>query len=68
LPDDLLRAAKVEAARKGLSIRQFFTEALREKLEQPRRKMRRPPPEVGAVDGPRIGILTAEQIDEAMFG
>lgn len=34
LPDDLFRAAKATAAREGRSLRELFTEALQEKLNQ----------------------------------
>lgn len=34
LPDDLFRAAKSTAAREGWSLRELFTEALREKLSR----------------------------------
>jgi hypothetical protein len=31
-------------------------------------KTRRTPPLVGDPDGPKLGVLTPEQVDEAMFG
>ncbi len=68
LPDELLKQVKSQAALSGLSIKEFFTQAVEEKLAAPKKKVRRPPP---VIDGPsdrKIGILTAEQIDEAMFG
>ncbi len=34
LPDALFRAAKATAARQGRSLREFFTEALQEKLRE----------------------------------
>ena len=34
LPDDLFRAAKATAAREGRSLREFFTEALQDKLSR----------------------------------
>ncbi|MBI2686529.1 MAG: hypothetical protein HYX27_09460 [Acidobacteria bacterium] len=69
LPDNLLKEAKSRAALSGISLREFFIQAVEQKLQpaQPK-KVRRPPPVIGRADGPRIGVLTAEQIDEAVFG
>ena len=46
LPDDLFRAAKVAAAADGRSLKELFTEALREKLAQSatQRQTAEPPP------------------------
>ena len=68
LPDELLTQAKSRAALTGISLKEFFIEAVEEKLAPPRRKVRRAPPVVGYARGPRLGVLTPEQIDEAMFG
>jgi len=68
LPDDLLSEAKSLAALAGVTLREYFIAALQEKISPPVRKVRRPPPEIGSADSPSIGVLTAEQIDEAMFG
>ena len=68
VPDDLLVQAKSLAALAGVTLREYFIEALRQKLAPPAGKVRRPPPEIGSADSPRIGVLTADQIDEAMFG
>ena len=68
LPDELMTRAKVYAAGKGLSLKQLFTEAMEEKLSRTAGKTRRAPPAVGDPNAPKIGILTPEQIDEAMFG
>lgn len=38
IPDRLFRDAKTAAARRGLSLKTFLTEALREKLAGPRRR------------------------------
>jgi hypothetical protein len=67
LPDELLVQAKSRAALSGISLREFFIDAVKQKLAPPA-KTRRPLPVVGGMDGPRIGILTPEQLDEAMFG
>jgi hypothetical protein len=67
LPDELLAEAKSRAALEGLSLREFFIAAVKQKLAPPPRKLRRPPPVIGK-DGPPIPDLTREQTDEAMFG
>jgi hypothetical protein len=68
LPDELLQQAKLRAIALGISLRQFFIEAVETRLAPPQVKTRRRPPVIGGPDGPRIGILTPEQMDEAMFG
>jgi hypothetical protein len=69
LPDELLRRATIQAVSSGISLRQFFVEAVEQKLTTTaRKKVRRDPPVIGSPDGPPIRDLTREQIDEAMFG
>jgi hypothetical protein len=68
LPDELLTRAKVRAAQSKLSLRQFFVDAVEQKLAPSAGKTRRPPPAVGNARGPKIMTLTREQVDEAMFG
>ena len=68
LPDELLLLAKSEAALKGISLRQFFIEAVRHKLTPEKRKIRKAPPAIGDAHASRMTTLTREQIDEAMFG
>ena len=68
LPDELLRRAKGRAALAGVSLKEFFVEALEQKLAPEKNKVRRPPPAIGSSKARRIGILTPEQVDEAMFG
>jgi len=68
LPDDLLARAKSRAALAGISLKDFFIEAVEQKLAPSTKKTRQSPPEIGSVDARRIGVLTAEQIDEALFG
>ena len=68
LPDNLLKQAKSRAAVAGVSLRQFFVEAIELKLTPESGKARRTPPVIGGPNAPRLGVLTAEQIDEAMFG
>jgi hypothetical protein len=67
LPDELMLRAKQRAAETGQTLKEFFILAVEEKLAG-RRKVRRDPPTVGGTEGPPIGVLTAEQIDEALFG
>jgi len=66
LPDELLKQAKSNAALAGISLREFFIHAVQQKLATPPVKTRRPVPVITGT--PRIGNLTPEQIDEAMFG
>jgi hypothetical protein len=68
LPDDLLTHAKRRAALEGISLKEFFIEAIEQKLAPPKIRVRRPPPAIGDARGPRLAALTREQIDEAMFG
>ena len=68
LPDELLTCAKSRAAVAGISLREFFIQAIQQKLSTERKKTRRPPPAIGSPDADPIGILTPEQMDEAMFG
>jgi len=68
LPDELLKKAKVHAAASGISVRAFFVAAVEQKLEPTKNKVRRPLPTVGSGNSPVIRDLTAEQIDEAIFG
>ena len=65
LPDELLQAAKVSAASAGVSLRTFFLEAVQQKLAPAQKKTRMPPPQI---NGPRMGVLTTEQLEDAMFG
>jgi len=67
-PDELLVKVKVHAAGDGISLREFFIRAVEEKLAPQRVKTRRIPPSVKGPAGKRIGILSPEQIDEAVFG
>ena len=68
LPDELLTRAKGQAALAGISLKQFFVEAVEQKLAPKSQKTRRPPPAIGNARARRIGLLTPEQMDEAMFG
>jgi hypothetical protein len=68
IPDDLLMEAKVRAAQSGISLRQLFVEAVRNRLAPEKRKVRTTPPAIGDAHAPRMTPLTREQIDEAMFG
>jgi hypothetical protein len=68
LPDELLTQAKNAAALEGISLRQFFVQAIQYRLAPEKRKVRRSPPAIGDVNAPPMAPLTREQIDEAMFG
>ena len=68
LPDQLLFCAKSHAALKGISLRQFFIDAVQNELAQGKRKVRKAPLTIGEPGDPVIKALTREQIDEALFG
>jgi hypothetical protein len=68
LPDELLARAKSNATLSGVSLKEFFIEAVEQKLAPRQAKTRRPPPAIGSVKARRIGVLTPEQIDAAFFG
>jgi hypothetical protein len=68
MPDSVLTRAKSEAALAGVSLKEFFIEAVEMRLAANSKKSRRVPPRIGSEDGPRIGLLTADQVDEAVFG
>jgi len=68
LPDELLILAKSAAALEGISLRQFFVQAIQYRLTPEKRKVRKAPPAIGDANAPRMMPLTREQIDEAMFG
>lgn len=68
LPDTLLVMAKSRAALRGISLRDFFIEAIGKALAPERSKVRRPLPTIGDGKGPKIRAATREEIDEAMFG
>ena len=67
LPDELLTQAKSRAALSGVSLKDFFISAIEQKLAAGT-KLRTNPPVVGSPNARPIGVLTAEQVDEAMFG
>ena len=68
LPDELLAQAKSMAALRGISLKTFFIQAVEQRLAPERAKARRDPPVIDTPGARPIGVLTAEQIDEAMFG
>ena len=68
LPDQFLTQAKSRAALSGISLKQFFIEAIERNLAPENKKVRRKPPAVGGPRAAPVGILPPEQIDEAMFG
>lgn len=68
LPDELLIRAENCAAQSGISLRDFFVAAIEQRLIPTKPKIRRDPPVFGGPGGPPLGVLTPEQVDEAMFG
>ena len=57
IPDSLFRAAKAAAAGRGVSLKVFLNEALKEKLAAPRRRESGwpvPPPMVAKVEFDRV--------------
>jgi len=68
LPDELLDAAKATAAAAGVSLRQFFIEAVQQKLTPGRTKIRTSPPVIGQPGPQPIPVLSGKELDEAMFG
>ena len=68
LARDLLAQAKSYASTFGVSLNEFFVEAVEHKLRPASGKKRKDPPALGGSLGPQLGILTAEQLNEAMFG
>lgn len=68
LPDELLTQAKINATISGVSLRQFFIEAVQQRLAPEKRKVRKVPPSIGNADAFPMSTVTREQIDEAMFG
>jgi hypothetical protein len=68
LPDELMKQARSHAALAGMSLRQFFIQAVEQKLAPQPRKVRRDPPVVESSRKRPIGPITRKQIDEALFG
>ena len=68
LPDELLSQAKSVAVLEGISLRQFFVQAIQNRLAPEKPEVRRKPPAIGDVSAPKLTHLTREQIDEAMLG
>jgi hypothetical protein len=66
LPDELLKRAKSRAALEGVSLKEFFVEAVEQKLTPPVKKRRLEIPAI-STGGPPIPDLTPEQIAEAMI-
>lgn len=65
LPDELLARAKSRAGLEGMSLKEFFIEAVAQKLGQ--KKSRRDPP-VLSTGGRPLPDLTPEQLEQAYLG
>ena len=65
IPDSLFREAKTAAASRGLSLKMFLTEALKEKLSRPRRSRQSdwpvPPPKLTKGEMRRIQSTIDEE-------
>ena len=65
IPNGLFREAKTAAASRGLSLKTFLTEALKEKLSGPRRRQTRdwpvPPPKLAKGEMRRIQSTIDEE-------
>lgn len=70
LPDNLMRCVRLESAREGKSMREFFVAALELKLNgvKSTARVRQEPPRVGTSDGPKIPVFSGEALDELLFG
>lgn len=69
MPDHLLQRAKSEAALCGMSLREFFISAVELRLAGVQPKGRRRLPAIGdAQNGPAMGVLSGEGMDDALFG
>jgi hypothetical protein len=68
LPDELMMRAKRRASALGISLHKFIIEAVERRLELDKTKVRKLPPLFGDKNLPKIGVLTAEQIEKAVFG
>lgn len=68
MPDEILRAAKAHAAMLGISLQTYLVEAVESRLAGRQGAVRRDPPLIGQPADKPIDVLTAEQLDEAMFG
>lgn len=68
IPDNLFRAVKAEAAARGLSLKTFLTEALKEKLSQPPARKSNtwpvPPPRVPKGEMHRIQSVIDEEFSK----
>jgi hypothetical protein len=67
MPDHIMEAAKARATAVGISLRQFFIDAVQQKLAPERTKFRTEPPVIGQPGDPRIRVLSGEELDEIMF-
>ena len=68
MPDHIMQAAKARATAAGVSLRQFFIDAVQQKLAPERTKFRTEPPVIGQLGDSRIRVLSGEELDEVLFG
>ena len=70
LSDDLMLRVKLEAAREGKSLQEFFIAALELKLNARKSvaRVRREPPTVGSAEGPKIPVFSSEELEKLLFG
>jgi len=68
LPDTLLEAAKARAACAGVSLRQFFIDAVQNQLRPPQKKIRTQPTVIGGAGVSPVPVLSGEELDDVMFG
>ena len=68
LPDELLTQAESRAALRGIAVRRFLVDAIRQRLELETRTLRKAPPMIGDSHTAPVAAVSREQIDEAMFG
>lgn len=64
-----LMRAKSSAPLSGISLREFFISAVKQRLDAGPARGRQPLPAIGDQEhGPDLRLFTREEIDEAMFG
>ena len=62
LPDGIFRRAKRVALERGLSLKEFFTEAIERSLREPPRSARMTAPPIAAGGGPTVPARTNAEL------